>query len=90
MKRRILKMLGFLAGVSLTLYLTPEEKQRAMAEIYRVLAPGGRLGCLSSQGEIADVFLTREEWAALLTGAGFINVQIKDRYDIFWLATANK
>ncbi|MFQ5434531.1 MAG: class I SAM-dependent methyltransferase, partial [Anaerolineae bacterium] len=29
------------------LYLTPEEKQQALAEIYRVLTPDGRLGCLS-------------------------------------------
>ncbi len=43
------------------LYLTPAEKQRAMAEMHRVLTPGGRLGCLSSLGETADVFLTRED-----------------------------
>jgi len=72
------------------LYLTPEEKRRAMAEIHRVLTPNGRLGCLSSLGEIADIFLTREEWEELLTGAGFTDVQIEDRYDVFRLVTARK
>ncbi len=70
------------------LYLTPEEKQQALAEIYRVLTPDGRLGCLSSQGEIADIFLTREEWQTLLSDAGFTNVRIEDRYDVFRLVTA--
>ena len=72
------------------LYLTPEEKQQALAEIYRVLTPDGRLGCLSSQGEIADVFLTRQAWPTLLTDAGFTNVQVADRYDVFRLVTARK
>jgi len=72
------------------LYLTPEEKSRAMAEIHRVLAPGGRLGCLSSLGEIADIFLTRAEWEGLLSGAGFTDVQIEERYDLFHLVTARK
>ncbi|MFQ6134109.1 MAG: class I SAM-dependent methyltransferase [Armatimonadota bacterium] len=72
------------------LYLTPEEKQRAMAEIHRVLTPGGRLGCLSSLGEVADVFLTREGWEGLLREAGFSNIQIEDRYDVFRLVTARR
>ncbi|NOY98406.1 MAG: class I SAM-dependent methyltransferase [Chloroflexi bacterium] len=72
------------------LYLTPEEKRQAMAEIRRVLAPGGRLGCLSSRGEIADIFLTREGWEGLLHGAGFSDVQVEDRYDVFRLVTAGK
>jgi len=72
------------------LYLTPAEKQRAMAEMQRVLAPGGRLGCLSSLGEIADVFLIREEWEELLAGAGFTDVQIEERYDVFRLVIARK
>ena len=72
------------------LYLTPEEKQQALAEIYRVLAPDGRLGCLSSQGEIADVFLTRQAWQTLLTDAGFTHVQVEDCYDVFRLVTARK
>jgi len=72
------------------LYLTPEEKQRAMAEIHRVLAPGGRLGCLSSLGEVADIFLAREEWERLLREAGFSDVQIEDRYDVFRLVRARK
>ncbi len=72
------------------LYLSPEEKQQALAEIYRVLTSDGRLGCLSSQGEIADIFLTREEWQVLLFTAGFTNVQIEDRYDVFRLVTAQK
>jgi len=72
------------------LYLTPEEKQRAMAEIHRVLAPGGRLGCLSSLGEVADIFLAHEEWERLLREAGFSDVQLEDHYDIFRLVTARK
>ncbi|NOZ28880.1 MAG: methyltransferase domain-containing protein [Chloroflexi bacterium] len=72
------------------LYLTPDEKQRAMAEIRRVLAPGGRLGCLSSPGEIADVFLTREEWEALLHEAGFTDVQIEERREVFRLIIARR
>ena len=72
------------------LYLTAEEKQRALAEIYRVLEANGRLGCLSSQGEIADIFLTSEAWQTLLTDTGFTNIQVEDRYDVFRLVTAQK
>ncbi|MFQ5435210.1 MAG: class I SAM-dependent methyltransferase [Anaerolineae bacterium] len=72
------------------LYLTPEEKQRAMSEICRVLTPDGRLGCLSSQGEIADIFLTRQAWQTLLSDAGFTNVHIEDCYDVFRRVTTQK
>ncbi len=48
------------------LYLTRDEKLQALAELRRVLAPGGRLGCLSSLGEVAEVFLPRDEWDELL------------------------
>ena len=72
------------------LYLTTEEKQRALAEIHRVLAPGGRLGCLSSLGEIADIFLTGEEWEKLLLGTGFSDIQIKESDDVFRLVRAKK
>jgi ubiquinone/menaquinone biosynthesis C-methylase UbiE len=70
------------------LYLTLDEKRRAMGEVHRVLAPGGRLGCLSSLGEIADIFLDRRGWEALLLGTGFTDVHIEDRYDVFRLVTA--
>ncbi len=72
------------------LYLTQGEKQQALTEMRRVLIPGGRLGCLSSRGEISDVFLTRAGWQELLHGAGFVRVQITDCYDIFRLITAEK
>ncbi len=72
------------------LYLTPTEKRHALVEIHRVLAPGGRLGCLSSLGEIADVFMTHEEWETFLSEAGFSNFQIEDRYDVFRLVAARK
>ncbi len=78
------------ATAFMLLYLTPDEKQRALVEIHRTLAPGGRLGCLSSRGEIADIFLTREGWEGLLAEAGFTDVQIEDRYDVFRLVTARK
>ncbi len=72
------------------LYLTPEEKRQAMAEVYRVLATGGRLGCLSSRGEIADIFQTREEWGILLAESGFTDVKIEEQYDVFRWVTARK
>jgi ubiquinone/menaquinone biosynthesis C-methylase UbiE len=72
------------------LYLTPEEKRHAMDEIRRVLVPGGRLGCLSSLGEIADIFLPRQEWQPLLAEASFTNVQSEERYDVFRLVTARR
>jgi ubiquinone/menaquinone biosynthesis C-methylase UbiE len=72
------------------LHLTPEEKQQALAEIYRVLRGDGRLGCLSSQGEITDIFLTCQAWRTLLSNAGFTNVQVGDCYDVFRLVTARK
>lgn len=78
------------ATAFMLLYLTPAEKRRAMAEMHRVLAPGGRLGCLSSLGEIADIFLIREEWEGLLTRAGFTDMQIEERYDVFRLVVARK
>jgi hypothetical protein len=61
-----------------------------MAEIRRVLATGGRLGCLSSRGEIADIFQTREEWDDLLAESGFAEVKITERYDVFRWVTARK
>ncbi len=72
------------------LYLTPDEKRQALAEMRRVLAPGGRLGCLSSRGEIADIFLTRAEWERLLAEAGFSGVRIEDSHDVFRRVLAEK
>ena len=53
--------------------------------IRRVLAPGGRLGCLSSLGEIADISLTCQGWKSLLASAGFADVEVEDGYAVLGL-----
>lgn len=71
-------------------HLSLEQKQCALVEIHRVLAAGGRLGCLSCQREIAGALPTREAWEGLLREADFSGVQIEERYDVFRLVTARK
>jgi len=72
------------------LYLAPEEKTQALAEMHRVLEPGGRLGCLSSRGEIRSIFMSSQHAREMLEAAGFTGVQVEDCRDLFRLSIAYK
>jgi hypothetical protein len=61
---------------------------RAIAQVHRVPAPGGRLACLTSPGELADVFRSREGSESLLTRSAFGEVKIETCYDVLRVATA--
>ncbi len=72
------------------LHLTWEEKRQALREAARVMAPGGRLGCLTGLHRLARVYLTRAEWRDLLKEAGFQDVTFQERYGAFRLVLARK
>ena len=64
------------------LYLTPEEKRRAMAEVHRVLAPGGRLGCLSSLWGLALslVLIVPALWLRMREEEALLLAEFGDEY----------
>ena len=73
-------------------HLSPEGKRRALAEMYRVLRPGGTLGLFLARGEVSPLFSTRETLEALLREAGFVRVAVQvavqDRDDVYRVVTA--
>lgn len=69
-------------------HLAKEEKPKVLAEIARVVKPGGRLGLYQAQGEIYPLFSTREELQENLAKAGFGDVQIEDCDHVYRIATA--
>lgn len=64
------------------------EKVMVLSEMARVLTAGGHLGLFLAQGEIAPLFPERQEIEQLLTGAGFVDIDITDRDDVYRVATA--
>ncbi len=70
------------------LHLTAAEKQQVFNEAHRVLAPGGRLGCLTSRDSIGDAYPTPEEWHHWLQASGFQNITIEDVRDVYRLVLA--
>ncbi|HJN72508.1 MAG TPA: class I SAM-dependent methyltransferase [Myxococcota bacterium] len=67
-----------------------EEKVEILREMARVLRGGGRLGLFLAQGEIAPLFSTREQLEEFLEAAGFAQVRIEDRDDVYRVVTAVK
>ena len=55
-----------------------------------MLGPGGRLGLFLAQGEVAPLFATRSVLSDLLERAGFEEVSIEDRDDVYRVVTASR
>ncbi len=66
------------------------ERAELVAEMARVIRPGGRLGLFLAQGEEAPVFSRREELEEYLDFAGLVDARIDDMDDIYRLIVASK
>jgi len=72
------------------LHLTAAEKQQVFSEVWRILVPGGRLGCLTSRHGIGDAYPTAEEWHRWLQACGFHDVTVEDLRDVYRLILATR
>ena len=70
-------------------HIARRERTAVLAEMGRVLRPGGRFGLFLARGEIAPLFSTRDELERYLTDAGFVNLTIEDRDDVYRIVTAS-
>ncbi|HIQ04625.1 MAG TPA: class I SAM-dependent methyltransferase [Anaerolineae bacterium] len=69
-------------------HLTAAEKLQVFNEVRRVLVPGGRLGCLTSQDSVGDAYPTTEEWRQWLRACGFHDITVEDLRDVYRLVLA--
>lgn len=65
-----------------------EERPDVIAEMARVLRPGGRLGLFLAQGEIVSLFPTTSELEEQLSAAGYTAIRIIDRDHVYRLVEA--
>jgi ubiquinone/menaquinone biosynthesis C-methylase UbiE len=73
------------------LVMLPREKRwQVIAEMNRLLKPGGRMAFLTSRPELGEQWLTREEWRSGLDELGLTDIQIHDESDVFLNVTAVK
>jgi len=66
------------------------ETAHVLEEMNRVLRPNGRLGLFLGQGEMAPMFARRQELLESLRDAGFTDVLMDDRDDVFRIVLAKK
>ena len=71
-------------------HLSTEQKNAAVAEMFRVLRPGGRLGLLESRGELTKRYDTKEQWEKSLATLGFATPGIHDIFDVYRVILATK
>jgi len=69
-------------------HFSRSERSAVLAEMRRVLRPGGRLGLFLAQGERAPLFHTRDELLSDLGDAGYEDIHIEDRDDVYRVVTA--
>jgi ubiquinone/menaquinone biosynthesis C-methylase UbiE len=69
-------------------HIARDQRTAVLAEMRRVLTPGGRLGLFLAQGEIAPLFSTREELERYLAEAGYVSLRIEDHDDVYRIVTA--
>lgn len=72
------------------LHLTAAEKLQVFNEVWRILAPGGRLGCLTGQHSAGDAYSTPEEWRQWLADCGFEDIAVEDVRDVYRLVLATR
>lgn len=65
------------------IHLNDDEKMQVFKEVYRVLKPGGSLGCLSGRDTITSLYLEHNNWQQFLNYVGFLDIQIIDVRDIY-------
>ncbi len=68
-------------------HFSRDEKPVVLAEVARVLRPGGRLGLFLARGEIAPLFSTRVELRRMLADTGLTGIEIIDRDDVYRIVT---
>ncbi len=71
-------------------HLSPAERPIALAEMGRVLVPGGRLGLNQAPGERFPGFSTSEQIRTWLSQAGFTRIHLEDHDDVYRIVTAVK
>ena len=71
-------------------HIDPDERPRALKEMARVLAPGGRLGLNQAAGELIPGFSTRAQLHHWLPDAGLFDVKVEDHDDVYRIVTAKK
>ena len=67
-----------------------EERPDVIAEMARVLRPGGRLGLFLAQGEVVSLFPTRTELEEQLSAAGCTAIRIVDRDHVYRIVEARR
>lgn len=71
-------------------HLGPAERPGVLAEMGRVLRPGGSLGLNQAQGEVFTGFSTRAQLHQWLPPAGFVDIKTQDYDDVYRIVTATK
>ncbi len=71
-------------------HVKPHLRPTIYSCMYNFLKPGGVVGLFGSQGEVCDVYETREEILENLTRAGFTDIKLYDVYDIYRIAVAKR
>jgi demethylmenaquinone methyltransferase/2-methoxy-6-polyprenyl-1,4-benzoquinol methylase len=69
-------------------HFSRDERSTILAEMRRVMRPGGRLGLFLAQGERAPLFDTRDQLLGDLGEVGYRDIQIEDRDDVYRVVTA--
>lgn len=64
-------------------YLTIPEKTKMLAEIHRVLAPGGRVVFMTGNGEVSGRYIKQPQWEAIFRDTSYGDVSFTDLYDVF-------